>query len=35
MSFSDRSSADPVGDRVSELDEQDVMRKEFKSSQKS
>ena len=35
MSISDINSADPVGERASELDEQDIMRKKFKSSQKS
>ena len=35
MSFSDRRSTDPVEERASELDEQDIMRKKFKSSQKS
>ena len=35
MSFSDRRSTDPVEERASELDEQDVMRKKFKSSQTS
>ena len=34
MSFFDRD-ADPERERSSELDEQDVMRKKFKSSQTS
>ena len=35
MSFFDRRSADPAGERASQLDEQDVMRKKLKSSDTS
>ena len=35
MSNSDKINADPEGERASDLDEQDVVQKKFKSSQKS